>query len=175
MIQPAGASSQGVPTSPPTGNQSGSVKALHQVEQGELSPALLEPAVMPSFLVAWRGYDRSQVDNYVRYQRQQLAVMRLRAQRAERELARMRTVHAGTMKLPADELATAAQRVGELEQANPMADTGPYRAEQPTTVSVGEPRPASGRTSFGHRPAHQVKRRRKQHLRRRQPLRGLLR
>ena len=71
----------------PLGNVKGSAAppkplALEQPVAG----AVMEPASLPVFSVAFRGYVRSQVDSYVEHQRLQLAAMRERALRAEREL-----------------------------------------------------------------------------------------
>jgi len=48
--------------------------------------ALTEPARKPEFSLAFRGYTRRQVDDYVEHQRRQLVEIRARALRAEDEL-----------------------------------------------------------------------------------------
>jgi len=67
-----------------TEDNSALVRSRHQPA---MEATLLEPAVLPSFGGAVRGYHRREVDDYVDYQRHRLAAMRSRALRAERELA----------------------------------------------------------------------------------------
>lgn len=109
------------------------------------STPALEPANAPQFTRGLLGYSRREVDEYVEFQRQRLAAMRQRAQRAEDALAHRGRIDHPVAVAPGRAPVALVARRGALAVAAVPATS---------SASVELPPSATPRPLRAHRPEH---------------------